>query len=269
MNTIHVAAPANTTVKVNGVPIDRSTILAEAQYHPAESADEALNSATRALVIRELLLQHAGELGIEAKPLTDNAGRAETDEEARIRGLMDAVITVPECSEIHCRRYYDDYPAKFTTPDLYEAAHILFAADPAHSAAYEAAAQNAQQIIDTLQINPTAFSSLAHAHSQCSSAQHGGSLGQFSRGDTVPEFDAVLATLQAGELCTTPVRSRFGAHVLRLDNKINGRLLPFAHVQQRIADYLQEAGWRHEVARYIQLLLDQAKIESNHVFPTH
>ena len=51
-------------VSVNGVQIAPEAMAQELQYHPAESREEAVFLAARALVIRELLQQRIRELGV-------------------------------------------------------------------------------------------------------------------------------------------------------------------------------------------------------------
>ena len=67
--------------------------------------------------------------------------------------------------------------------------------------------------------------------------------------------------MEAGQICPEPVRTRYGVHVLRLDRKIAGQVLPFAQVRERIATYLEESSWRRAVAQYVALLAGDARIE--------
>lgn len=246
---------------VNGVEIDRTAILAEAQNHPSESPDKALSDATEALVVRELLLQEARRQGLHPAPETIADGRRETDDNALIRQLLESTLSVPAADEASCRRYYENNRRRFISEDLFEASHILFAAAPDDEAAYQKASDASSEVISYLQSNPGSFEEIARERSDCPSGKEGGRLGQVSRGDTVPEVETFLVALEAGQLCPVPVKSRYGVHVLRLDHKIEGRQLPFDAVQQRIADYLQEASWRRALSQFIQLLAGRAKIE--------
>ena len=64
------------------------------------------------------------------------------------------------------------------------------------------------------------FADLARQHSQCPSGQGGGSLGEFGRGDMVPEFDQVVfSDLPIGQ-CSEPVKTQFGYHVLVVDKRL-------------------------------------------------
>jgi peptidyl-prolyl cis-trans isomerase C len=127
--SVHAQLPTGRPVNVvvNGVSIARDEIVREMQHHPAGKPIAAWQQAARALVIRELLMQEARRLAIEPQPLTED-GRRETDEEAIMRGLVDREVVVPQADEETCRRYYDRHPSQFRSPDIYEAAHILFAA---------------------------------------------------------------------------------------------------------------------------------------------
>lgn len=248
-------------IRINDVTIPEAAVLAEAQNHPASDPEAALAAAAQALAVRELLLQRARRRGIEPEPQEEGEGRREAEEDALIRSLLETEITVPEADVESCRRYYDNNKARFRSPDLFEAAHILLAAAPDDTAAYDAAVATAEGLIAVLQRDPKAFARLATEYSACSSAQNEGRLGQVARGDTVPEFETFLMNLEEGQLCPVPVRSRYGVHVLRLDRRIEGRQLPFEMVQQRVADFLQTASWQRALAQYIRLLAGEAEIE--------
>ncbi|TGS49566.1 peptidylprolyl isomerase, partial [Mesorhizobium sp. M3A.F.Ca.ET.201.01.1.1] len=91
---------------VNGVAISRKAIAAEVQNFPARNPGEGWRAATRALVIRELLLQEARRLDIAVEQRTDQDGRRETIEDALVRGLIEREVRVPEADEEMLRRFY-------------------------------------------------------------------------------------------------------------------------------------------------------------------
>ncbi len=80
------------------------------------------------------------------------------------------------------------------------------------------------------------------------------------RGETSPEFEAVVVARQPGQICPTPVCTRYGVHVLRLDRRIEGETSPFEAVRARLVTYLQERKRRREVADHIALVARQARI---------
>ena len=258
----HEAAPVRQIppVLVNGIAIDPEAIRREAQNHPAPTVAAAMRAAAQALAIRELLLQEARALSILGTPEVDGDGRRETEEDATIRTLLEAEVSVPSADSDACRRYYQNNLGKFRSEDIFEARHILIAARRENETAYAAAVQLAEELIATLQSYPEQFADLALVYSACSSKQNGGNLGQVTRGQTVPEFETFLCSLDVGQLCPVPVRSRFGAHVLQLVRRVAGEQLPFELVREKIAAYLEVATWQRAVAQYLQILAGRASI---------
>lgn len=247
-------------VSVNGVAIASADIARETQHHPQDDPDQAWEQATRALAIRELLSQEADRLGIVAEPIADDEGRAETEQEARYRQLIERAVVVPLADEETCRRYYARNARRFRTPDLCEAAHILLAAAPGDSAARRQARETAAALIAALDQRPGDFAAMAAQHSACPSAGQGGSLGQLSPGQTVPEFDAALRAMAPGVVHREPVETRYGVHVVRLDRRIEGRTLPFEMVRVRIAAYLDESVRRRALQQYVSVLAGRAAV---------
>lgn len=260
--SVHAQIPGGrpVAVSVNGVAIARDEIVREMQHHPADKPIAAWQQAARALVIRELLMQEARRLAIKPQPLSED-GRRETDEEAVMRGLIDREVVVPAADDETCRRYYERHQAQFRSPDIYEASHILFAALPSDATAYGQARADAEGVLAALVERPESFATLAGAYSSCPSAAQGGNLGQITTGQTTPEFEQALVALEPGQLCEAPVATRYGFHVIRLERKHDGHVLPYETVAGRIADYLNESVRRRADAQYIARLISAATIE--------
>ena len=135
----HTAPP----IAVNGAVIAGADIAREVQNHTEATPRQAWQEATRALVVRELLLQRARALSLAAVPRSEG-GLRETEEEALIRTLLETEVRTPTAGEPECRRYYDANPRKFRSPDLFEPQHILFKAPRGDAAAYATALQRAK-----------------------------------------------------------------------------------------------------------------------------
>ena len=261
---VKVPAPPRSptsVVSVDGVEIPHAAISIEAQQHPAASPAEAFRLATEALVVRQLLLAEAARLGLVATPERDERGRIETPEDALVRTLLDRQVTTPTAGEAECRRYYEARQDRFSTGDMWEAHHILLPL-PAGAGQDEGrrVADLGRSIIGQLAAAPERFAELARLHSACPSREVGGSLGQLTPGSTVPEFEAALVALEAGQVAAEPVRSRFGLHVIRLDRAIPGRRLPFEAVRERIAVHLEASSWSRGISQLIGVLAERAQI---------
>jgi peptidyl-prolyl cis-trans isomerase C len=250
----------NMKVSVNGVAIATRDISREMQHHEASTPLDAWNEAVHSLALRELMLQEARRLGLTAHPQSDDHGRCETEEEALVRQLVDQEVSTPEADKATCRRYYEQNQARFRSQDIYEAAHILVAAEPEAEDPLASARAIASQLVATLEFHPGRFEELARAYSACPSSHAGGNLGQITEGDTTPEFEAALKRLSPGELTTEPVITPYGAHIIRLDRKIDGAIVPFDAVQARIAEYLTERSRRQAIAQYLARLAAGAEL---------
>lgn len=255
-----VIATKPKAVSVNGVVISRAAISRETQNHPASKPVEAWLAAARALVVRELLLQEARLLAITPVPAQDGEGRRETDEEAMMRALVAQEVRTPEADDATCRRYFDTNRSRFRSTDLYEVRHILLPVASVDPSARAAAVRRADAIIAELQRDPSAFGAIAAEVSACPSGKAGGSLGQIGPGQTIPEFEAALASMPEGEIAPTPVVSRYGVHVVWLDRHIQGRELLFEMVRDRIASWLDEKVRRTAIRQYIGILAGRAEI---------
>lgn len=169
-------------------------------------------------------------------------------------------MALPEPDEAACRRYYAQNRRRFRSPDIYEAAHILIAADARDPESYGKAREKAQTLLDEARREPARFGALARLHSDCPSGAQDGNLGQISSGQTTPEFEAALVALAPGDVSAEPVATRYGFHIVRLDRRVAGQTLPFEAVAGRIADYLAESVARRATAQYIARLAARATI---------
>jgi len=237
--------PLMSDITVNGETISAAVIASEAQNHPAPRSKPGMPwmAAARALAFRTLLLQEAKRLGLAPEPQEVAEGQIETDEEALIRQVLDAVLDPAAPSQAEMRAAYDAAPDRYRAPTLYEAAHILFPVRPGDVVALAKAKAAATAVVAKLQGDPRAFDNLARENSACSSRDSGGRLGQLISGDTVPEFEAVLDALAEGEITPEPVATRYGLHIIRLDARAPGEVLPFEAVAPRIREMLEKAAW--------------------------
>ena len=64
------------------------------------------------------------------------------------------------------------------------------------------------------------FADVAKQHSKCPSGKRGGDLGEFSRGQMVPEFDRVVFTEAVGDV-HGPVKTQFGYHLVQITKRVD------------------------------------------------
>lgn len=125
---------------------------------------------------------------------------------------------------------YQAEKAKFAEPERVRAAHILISGDSAESKA------KAEKLLKELKGGAN-FATVAKANSEDpGSAVKGGDLGTFSRGRMVPEFEAaVFGLAKPGDLSGL-VKSQFGYHIIKLEEKLPAKQLSYAEVESKLKE---------------------------------
>ena len=103
-------------------------------------------------------------------------------------------------------RYERDLAGKPGEPEVH-ARHILVATEA-----------DADAIIAELKKGGD-FAAIAKARSTDPGAAQGGDLGWFKQGDMLPEFSAVAFALQPGQITDNPVHTRYGWHVIKVEER--------------------------------------------------
>lgn len=249
-------------VVVNGITIPAERIADEAQNHPAPKNKPGLawKAAARALALRELMLQEARARGLAPDPIELAPGKWETEDEALIRQLLEAEIRPTPVDEARLRAIYDAHPERFRSPSLYQVSHILITA-PKDGPARDLAREQAENVLKQIRANPRSFGALAREFSACESRQNDGMLGQIGPGDTVPEFEAALKLMEEGAISETPVETRYGFHLIRLDAHAEGRILPFEAVLPHLHEAQEKAEWVRASREFAERLAAAADVE--------
>jgi len=238
-------------IRVNDKEFDENVILHEMQYHSGKTQREALIKASESLIISELVKQRGVELSIDAD---------DREEDEFLDALLAKDVQIPTASDEDCQTYYQQNTDKFMSTPLLAVRHILLAADPEDETARIAAEDLGKHLIQQLHEDPSRFVSLARTHSICPSKNTEGQLGQLSRGQTVEEFERQVFKCQPG-LVAAPISTRYGVHVVEIQHRVDGRLLPYEMVEERIKEYLNEKVKRKSIAQYIETLIGNARIE--------
>lgn len=246
-------------IHLNAVTIDDTAICAEAALHAGAPDPEA--AARRSLAVRELLLQRAGALGLleGGAPREAVAFASRDAEDDVIARLLDAEVATPAATSAECRRHFEAHPERYHSGDLVEARHILFAVTPGTPVNLLRA--KAEETLTELRAHPELFARRAAELSNCPSGAQGGNLGQFGRGQMVPEFDAAVFGSDASGVLPQLATTRYGFHVIAVDHRIAGRALPFEQVESAIAAALEAQVTALALRQYVEVLAGQADLE--------
>jgi peptidyl-prolyl cis-trans isomerase C len=241
-------------ITVNTVRISSEQIHEEMQYHPAETLSQATLEAAKYLVIRELLIQRVKVLDMASPE------EMQKNPDPFVEQLLEKEMRVPVPDDATCQRYYHAHQHRFFTSPIVEVAHILYLAPPEDQEKYAQAKAKAENALQRIRANPASFAQIAQDESACSSASDGGHLGQISKGQTLPAFEAAVFKMHAGDISVEPVASSVGYHVIRVINKAEGKALDYASVASWISQHLVSTSTETAFDQYIRLLAGQATI---------
>ncbi|MBI3144854.1 MAG: peptidylprolyl isomerase [Pseudogulbenkiania sp.] len=235
-------------ITVNGVEITEAMVQAELENHADTPSPR--DAAIQQLILHELLLQKAKAKGLD----TSNEGQA-------IGTLLDQELAFSPADEAACLAFYNEHPEQFRQGDSATASHILFPLGQGDEVANMLAKAKAEGVLAEVQADPSRFADLAREHSTCPSGKQGGDLGQFGRGQMVPEFEQAVFSTEPGQITPNLVETQFGYHIIQVNDRQSGGQISFEDIKERLGQYLNEIAGRQAMHEYLGKLVEEAKIE--------
>jgi peptidyl-prolyl cis-trans isomerase SurA len=258
----------------------------------AEERERLLKSALDALIGEKLMEEQIRELGLSVTDaeldtavadvkrqnnITDDAqferllsGEGFTvksykeflrNQMSRMKLVQLKVTPKVKVSEEDLKAAYTQYTKMESGDAEVHARHILVQVDPkATPQQVEAARKKAQGLAEQARKPGVDFAELAKAKSEGPSAEDGGDLGFFRRGVMVPAFEKVAFTLKEGEV-SEPVRTQFGWHVLKVEERRAVDVAPFEQMKEQLETRLKMQKTEKFVEQYVQELRQKASVE--------
>ncbi|MBQ7215112.1 MAG: peptidylprolyl isomerase [Synergistaceae bacterium] len=132
-------------------------------------------------------------------------------------------------SDDEAQKFYTENQKLFVQQERVHARHILVSGD-----------ENLAKVQEALK-EGTSFDAVAKEYSiDPGSAANGGDLGEFPRGVMVPEFEKTAFALKEPGEVSEPVKTQFGWHIIKLEERIPESAAPFEEVKPRILQELRD-----------------------------
>jgi len=217
---------------------------------------DTLPENTQEMVINQL---------IEKKLLTKSALKSGVEKNSAFKEAMEKIkkdlaleiwmqeefkkisVTGKEISD-----YYAKNQEQFLTEEKLNARHILVQNE-----------EEAKALIKTMDASKNkleTFIELAKTKSTGPTGKNGGSLGEFSASQMVPEFSQAASALTKGSYSKAPVKTQFGYHVIYLEDKTPSKKLNFEEVEEQIKQVLMQEKFRTNIKEVVTKLRETAKI---------
>jgi peptidyl-prolyl cis-trans isomerase C len=232
--------------KVNGAEIRKSDVaLAEeelgpslAQMDPATKDDNVLSFLIDMKVVSK---------AAEDKKVQDGEDFKRRLAFARNRLLMDSLLASEgkaATTDDAMKKVYEEATKQISGEQEVHARHILVETEDEAKAIEEELKKGAD------------FAELAKKKSKDPGSSDGGDLGFFTKDQMVPEFANVAFSLEPGKI-SDPVKSQFGWHVIKVEEKRNRKAPDFDQVKSQVETYVT----RKAQADFVTKLREAAKIE--------
>ncbi len=158
----------------------------------------------------------------------------------RYLALNESDIDDANVTNLEIEAYYKDHRNEYEVNERRRARHILLKiSEGADEDSVEEIQKKAKKIRDRIE-NGEDFANLAKENSDdAGSAENGGELGFFSKGMMVKPFEEAVFSMKEGEV-SKPVLTRFGWHIIELEEIEPARVKPLAEVKNSIATRLKD-----------------------------
>jgi peptidyl-prolyl cis-trans isomerase C len=232
--------------KVNGSEIRASDLaLAEEELGPSLAQ---MDPATK----KENVLSFLIDMKIVSKEAEDKKIADRDDFKTRLafarnRLLMDNLLAVEgkaATTDENMKKVYEDAAKQITGEQEVHARHILAETE-----------DQAKKVAEELKKGGD-FAEIAKKESKDPGAADGGDLGFFTKDQMVPEFSAAAFALEPGKI-SDPVKTQFGWHVIKVEEKRTRKAPDFEQVKPQIETYVV----RKAQADYVAKLRQTAKVE--------
>src|SRR6201996_3202637 len=232
--------------KVNGSEIHQSDMaLAEEELGP--TLDKMDPATKKENLLSFLIDMKLVDKAAEDKKIADSDEFKQRLAFARDRLLMDTLLAnegKAATTDDAMKKVYEDAAKQITGEQEVHARHILVETEDEAKAVAEELKKGAD------------FAELAKKKYKDPGASDGGDLGFFTKDQMVPEFSAVAFALEPGKV-SDPVKTQFGWHIIKVEEKRNRKPPDFEQVKSQIETYVV----RKAQADYVGKLRESAKIE--------
>lgn len=244
----NTAAPADPVVaSVNGVKIYRSDVSAAHGQLPEQYRKQPIDQVFQPIV-NQLIRTKILSVKARADKLdqTDNYKKRMVLIQERLLGeALLAKLIGEKITDDVLRARYEKNSAQYPTKEEIRARHILVKTE-----------DEANDLIKRL-VAGADFAKLATENSTGPSKTRGGDLDYIGRGQMVPQFEEAAFALAKGEFTQKPVRSPFGWHVIKVEDKRQSKPPSFEESRAKLGQEVSQ----EVAADLVKNLMENAKIE--------
>lgn len=197
-------------------------IMSLGQRGQAYNTPEGRRAVLNQVIGNKLLLLDARRNLYEAEPaFRDQLSRLKDN--LLISYAGEKAIASVTVTDAEAKEYYENNKAQFTSGETVNASHILVDTE-----------EKAKEIYEEISTGKKSFEDAAKEYSSCPSKEASGNLGDFGKGQMVPEFDKAVFEMEVGAVTETPVKTQFGYHLIKLNAKNPAKEMEYSEIADDI-----------------------------------
>ncbi|MCV6606851.1 MAG: peptidylprolyl isomerase [Campylobacterales bacterium] len=215
---------------------------------------DMIHKIVEQIVQRKVLSKHAIKSGIKSNP----------EYKKQLKGIEETLATnlwmKNELGKVkvtakEIKKFYNDNIDKFSKQAQVKARHILVKTE-----------KEAKSIIKTLKRTSSKkleekFISLAKEKSTGPSGKNGGDLGWFTKDKMVKPFADASFKMKSGQFTKKPVQTRFGYHVIYVEDKKREEKIPFETIAYKLEEAAKADKFKKQLDKKIGSLVKRSKVK--------
>ncbi|MDU5570305.1 MAG: peptidylprolyl isomerase [Peptoniphilus harei] len=235
--------------KITGVDYNLFIDSLNPQLKQYFGGEEMNKDVVNELVYQTLLYEDAIEKGMDKEDEFTQVVEKTRESMLKTYALGKLLATV-KVTDDDIKKFYEDNKEAFKENESANASHILVEEE-----------DKAKEIYEKIK-NGEDFAALAREFSTCPSKEKGGDLGTFTKGQMVKEFEDAVFNGEVGRV-TEPVKTQFGYHIIKVNEKNEGRDLDFDEVKDKIAEQVRRQKEQELYSKKISELKDKYQVKMN------
>lgn len=218
--------------KVGGLAITEAEVN-EMIVRLMQSGQNLDNAQGKAMVLEQLIANKLFLLDAQKNMYEYNAEfkaqLQKVKEDMLVNFAMSKTLEgVKPATEDEIKAFYEENKERFVAGESVSASHILVDSE-----------EKANELLEKIKAGEISFEDAARNESSCPSSENGGNLGEFTKGQMVPEFDEAVFKMNVGEI-SQPVKTQFGYHLIKLNAKNEEKTYGFDEIKGQLGDLVMK-----------------------------
>lgn len=232
--------------KVGGIAVTESEVN-EMIANLAQRGQQFDNTQGREMILEQLISNKLLLLDAKKNMYEYNAEFKAQMEKVKEDMLISFAMAktfeaVKPATEEEIQKFYEENKDNFVSGESVNASHILVDSE-----------EKANELLEKISKGEISFEDAARQNSSCPSSENGGNLGEFTRGQMVPEFDEAAFSMVAGEV-KGPVKTQFGYHLIKLNSKNESKAYELNAIKDQIKGMVNKEKQQNAYQRKINQL---------------